>query len=231
MNNYPDSFSWELHFPPNEDDHGQEWLMELSKMRGRVLHAGGRRPQFRRADGSFSDRDPLDQWAYHLLLRSSGYLIGCIRVVPLTSAQPCGTESLLGHQRFEQLLVHLGTARDRAGEVGRWIVAPEYSRFRMGLPLIAGLGALAKWLGLETLIATVGTRDGQAKALVRAGGRQVPGLTRIKSQKFDDNLVVLTFDLLHPTKFSGLLAAEMALRLSLEQEDEARELLYRFPMQ
>jgi hypothetical protein len=61
------------------------------------------------------------------------------------------------------------------------------------------LGALAKWLGLETLIATVGTRDGQAKTLVRAGGRQVPGLTTIKSQKFDDNLVVLTFDLLPPT--------------------------------
>lgn len=204
--------------------------MELSKMRGRVLHAGGRRPQFRQTDGSFSDHDPLDRWAYHLLLRSSGCLIGCIRVVPL-SVQICGTESLLGHQRFEQLLVHLGTTRDRVGEVGRWIVAPEYSRFRMGLPLIAGLGALAKWLGLETLIATVGTRDGQAKTLMRAGGRQVPGFVPIKCQKYDDDLVVLTFDLLHPAESFEPFAVEMAARLSLDEQNEARELPYGFPMQ
>jgi GNAT acetyltransferase-like protein len=200
-------------------------------MRGRVLHAGGRRPQYRQADGSFLDQDPLDRCAYHILLRSSAYLIGCIRVVPLTSVPTCGTESLLGHQRFEHLLVNIGTTRDRAGEVGRWIVAPEYSRFRMGLRLISGVGALSKWLGLETVIANVGTRDGQAEILMRAGGRRVPGLSPIKSQEYNDDLVVLTFDLMHPAKSLGPLVAEMATLLSLEQGNEARELPNGFPMQ
>jgi GNAT acetyltransferase-like protein len=204
--------------------------MELSKMRGRVLHAGGRRPQFRQADGSFLDLDPLDRCAFHLLVRCSADLIGCIRVIPLTSAQPCGTESLLGRRRVDHLLVDLGTTRDRAGEVGRWMVAPEYSPFRMGLRLIAGIGALSKKLGIETLIATVGTRDGQVKTLMRAGGRPVPGLAPIYSQKYDDDLVVLTFDLFHPAKPFGPLAVASATRLPLEEVNDARELPYGFPM-
>jgi len=190
-------------------------------MRGRVLHAGGRRPQFRQADGRFIDVDPLDRCAYHILLRSSASLIGCIRVVPLTNVSTCGTESLLGRQGFEQMLVHIGSTRDKAGEVGRWIVAPEYSRFRMGLRLISGVGALSKWLGLETVIANVGTRDGQAGILMRAGGRQVPGLSPIKSQEYNDDLVVLTFDLMRPAKSLGPFVAEMATLLSLETRRKA----------
>ena len=119
------------------------------------------------------------------------------------------------------MLVHIGTTRDRAGEVGRWIVTPEYSRFRMGLRLISGVGALSKWLGLETVIANVGTRDGQAEILMRAGGRRVPGLSPIKSQEYNDDLVVLTFDLMHPAKSLGPLVAEMATLLSLETRRKA----------
>jgi hypothetical protein len=215
------SFTWETHFPHDGDLLGQGWLLELSEMRGRVLHAGGRRPQFHKADGSFIDVDPLDRYAYHILLRSSTYIIGCIRVVPLTSVSICGTESLLGRQGFEQMLVHIGTTRDKIGEVGRWIVAPEYSRFRMGLRLIRGVGVLSKWLGLETVIATVGTRDGQAETLMRSGGRRVPGLSPIKSQKYNDDLVVLTFDLMHLAKSLGPLAAKMETLLSLETRRKA----------
>ena len=224
MNNHPHSFMWEIHFPPNQDTTGQAWLIELAEMRGRVLHAGGRRPHFLQEDGRFCDPDPLDRCAYHILVRSSAHLVGCIRVVSLASVPICGTECLVGHARFEQLLVDLGTTRDRAGEVGRWIVAPEYTLFRMGLRLIAGVGALSQSLGIETVIATVGTRGGQAKTLMRAGGRRVPGLAPIYSEKYNDDLVVLSFDLVHPVEPFGPLAVEMAARLSFQEEMEAGDL-------
>lgn len=221
MNTHPHSFTWEIQCPPNQDTTRQAWLMELAEMRGRVLHAGGRRPHFLWEDGRVCDPDPLDRCAYHILVRSSPLLVGSIRVIPLTSVPMCGTECLVGPERFEQLLVDLGTTRDRAGEVGRWIVAPEYAPYRMGLRLIAAVGVLSKWLGIQAVIATVGTRGGQAKTLMRAGGRRVPGLAPIYSQTYDDDLVVLTFELSHPVESFGPFAIEMAARLSLEVQNEA----------
>jgi hypothetical protein len=198
--------------------------MELAEMRGRVLYAEGRRAQFRQGNGRCIDQDPLDRYAYHVLLRTSDKLIGCIRLVPLKHVQVCGIESLWGRRRFERLLVQLGTTRNRIGEVGRWVVTPEYALLRMGLRLVAGVGTLATWLRLETVVAVAGTRDGQANALMRAGGRPVPGLLPMKSQKYDDDLVILTFDLSHPVNSIGLLAADMALRLSIGQDKEAGEI-------
>jgi len=61
--------------------------------------------------------------------------------------------------------------------------------------------------------------------------RQVPGFVPIKCQKYDDDLVVLTFDLLHPAESFEPFAVEMAARLSLDEQNEARELPYGFPMQ
>src|SRR5574340_947705 len=113
--------------------------------------------------------------------RDSDMLIGCIRVVPLRNVRRCLTESLLQDRPFEQLLTWLGNGRDRVGEVGRWVVAPEYAPFRMGLRLAIAAGGLAKQLGLETIIAMVGTRDGQARTLMRAGGQRVPGFASVRS--------------------------------------------------
>jgi len=222
LNTHPHSFTWEIHCPLHQDTTRQVWLMELAEMRGRVLHAGGRRPHFLREDGRCCDPDPLDRCAYHILVRSSAHLVGSIRVVPLTSGPMCGTECLVGHERFEQLLVDLGTRRHTTGEVGRWIVAPEYSPFRMGVRLIAAVGVLSKWLGIQAVIATVGTRGRQAKTLMRAGGRRVPGLAPIYSYKYDDDLVVLTFDLSHPVESFGPFAIEMAARLSLRAPERRR---------
>lgn len=231
MSIHPLALSWEIRRPPISEVNEPEWITELAEMRGRVLYAGGRRGQFRHADGHCIDRDPLDRYAYHLLLRNLDRLIGCIRVIPLRNVQRCRSESLLGSEQFERVVVRCGTSRDRVGEVGRWVIVPELAPLRMGLRLVAGVGALAKWLGLETVVAIVGTRDGQADALMRAGGRQVPGLVPIKSEKYNDDLVVLTFDLLNPAKSFGPFAVEMAARLSLDEQNEARELPYGLPMQ
>lgn len=223
MNIRPLSLMWEIRRPPDERQRDPDWLVQVTEMRGRVLYAGGRRPRFRQADGSCVDRDRFDHDAYHVLLRDSDMLIGCIRVVPLRNVRRCLTESLLQDRPFEQLLTWLGNGRDRVGEVGRWVVAPEYAPFRMGLRLAVAAGVLAKQLGLETIIAMVGTRDGQARTLMRAGGQRVPGLAPVRSQTYDDDLIVLTFDLSRPANVITLLAAEMATRLSMEREDKAWE--------
>lgn len=221
MNIRPLSLMWEIRRPPDESQRDPDWLVQVTEMRGRVLYAGGRRPRFRQADGSCVDRDWFDHDAYHVLLRDSDMLIGCIRVVPLRNVRRCLTESLLQDRPFEQLLTWLGNGRDRVGEVGRWVVAPEYAPFRMGLRLAVAAGVLAKQLGLETIIAMVGTRDGQARTLMRAGGQRVPGLAPVRSQTYDDDLVVLTFDLSRPANVITLLAAEMTTRLSMERGDKA----------
>lgn len=211
--------TWQLHLPPGEgidarlSSSGYAWLAELTEMRGRVLYDGGRRPAFRLADGSFADPDPLDAYAYHLLARPSACLVGCCRVVPLASAQPCGTESLLGRERFNRLLLEIGATRAHTGEASRWIVVPEHRGPRVGLRLVAGMWAIFRWLGLQTVIAMVGTRDGQNRALMRIGGRPVPGLAPLPSHKFDDEILVLSFDVSRPAKSFAVLIDEMAAPL------------------
>ena len=59
---------WELHTPPGIERAG--WMDKVSELRGRVLYEGGRRPRFRRSDGQFADRDPLDPLAFHIAARS-----------------------------------------------------------------------------------------------------------------------------------------------------------------
>lgn len=216
--------TWELHLPLVEGINnrrsasGYEWLEELTEMRGRVLYNGGHRPDFLLVDGNFADPDPLDAYAYHLLARSSGCLVGCCRVVPLASAPSCITESLLGHQRLDRLLLEIGTTRAQTGEVSRWIVVPEYRCITLGLRLVAGTWAIGRWLGLQTGIAMVGTRDGQNRALMHIGGRPVPGLELLVSQKFDDELVVLSFDHSRPAKSFATLVDKMAALLELENQ-------------
>lgn len=81
----------------------------------------------------------------------------------------------------------------------------------------------ASRLGLETIIAMIGIRDGQARALMRSGGRQVRGLAPMRSQGYDDDRVVPTFDLLRPANAVTLLMEETIARLSTERESQGEE--------
>ena len=214
------ALSWDIRRPPTGEANEPVWLTELAELRGRVLYAGGRRMRFRQSNGGCIDRDPFDRHAYHVLLRNSHRLIGCIRLIPLKNVQRCRTEVLVGLPRFEQVLVELGVTRHRVAEVGRWVIAPEFAACRMGMRLVAGVGNLAIWLGLEAVVAVVGTRDGQARALMRAGGRPVPGIPPIASEEYDDEVLVLTFDLVHPPSTIRTMAADMDTWFSTELGDE-----------
>jgi hypothetical protein len=173
---------------------GGAWLEQLQAMRGRVLYQGGKRPQFRAADGRYVDSDPLDPLSYHVLGLVAGEIVACWRLFVVDRAEPlCLTEQLLGRSRFETALATLGVTRAACGEAGRWIVDPSQQQIGVGRRLVAAGLALSRSLGLREIIATVGTKDGQDRALVRAGtgAVPVPGIEPLHSNAFSDRVVVM----------------------------------------
>ena len=132
---------WELHTPPGIERPG--WMDEISELRGRILHEGGRRPQFRRSDGQFADRDPLDPHAFHIAARSHGQLVGCVRLFPLIDGPTCLTERLVGAERFEAICRLSDQRRDEAVEASRWVVNPDHRSRWLGRGFATGAMAAA----------------------------------------------------------------------------------------
>lgn len=222
MKDPEDHLSWHLQLPTRGP--GESFLSprpcvslgELSEMRGRSLYAGGRRPAFRLDDEAFADPDHLDPYAYQVLALRAGYVVGCCRLVPLVSVSTCGVEALLGREWFNQMLSDLNTKLYQTCEVSRLVVVPEHRNGILGLRLGAGIWATARWLGLCTLIAAVGTREHQDLIYMRAGGRPVPGLGLFPSELFDDNLRIFYFDISRPAKTLRPLIDEMTVVMKLE---------------
>jgi N-acyl-L-homoserine lactone synthetase len=187
-------------------------------MRGRVLYANGRRPEFKTSDGQFLDRDEADQYYHHLLLRNSIDLVGCCRVTPLEGIAKCTIERELGDEVFKRLLKTVGHCRKEIGESSRWLVRDHGLGFRPGLRLIAGIWAMSVALNLKTVIAIAGTRDGQAAALERTGARRFPGVLPFVSPKYDDEVVPMYFDLAVPSTTFSALIVQMADQLSLKEQ-------------
>lgn len=200
------SLAWQLQAPIHKGENinlslvGYAWVQELSEMRGRVLFDEGRRPGFQLADGTFADPDPLDTHAYHLLVHSSASLVGCTRVVPLINTPTCITESFLGDEEFDRLLLVLGSTRAQTAEGSRWMVVPEHRGSRLGLSLVAGGIAICRCLGMKTVIVMAGTRDGQDRLLMHLGFHPVPGIALHNAPMFDDHIRLLYLDLLQTPK-------------------------------
>lgn len=193
-----DTTDLELRRPPEpECSSSQDWLAEVREMRGRVLYDHGRRPFFRRPDGSFDDIDPMDLNAYHIVARSLGQVVGCARIVPLSNVDACAISSTIGDQRFQEILQDLGTVRERTCEASRWVVMPE-CRGTLGPHIVAASWAVASWLAVEVAFVLVGARSKQDLALIRMGARAVSGLPVFPSERFDDELRLLYFDVFHP---------------------------------
>jgi Acetyltransferase (GNAT) domain len=191
------------------------WLTELREMRGAVLYNNGRRPHFRKGNGSFDDPDPIDLQAYHILAYSRGRLAGCARVALLTDIQSGPIASVIGAQRFDRILWDLATTRERACEASRWIVTPD-CRGRLGPQIVAASWALARWLSVEIAFVLAGTRDKQDVALVRMGARAISGLPVFPATLFDDELRLLYFNVMHPSEPMQRQMNEAAAALNLE---------------
>jgi hypothetical protein len=194
MSGDTEDWRWETRNSPTSGREGVDltatpgWVDEIWKLRGLVLYDNGRRPQFRKADGRFADRDPLDLLAYHVLGWCTGQLVGCIRFVPVAVPIPSFTECVLGRERFEELLVAINTTRSGTVDVGRWIVHPDFRRHRVALSLVGGCWSYIQRLGFQTAVATVGTRGRQDTILQRTGLISAPGFHPRTCDVMDDEL-------------------------------------------
>ena len=216
MKNEATPIIWKLYPPPLMTDAAPDWLAGLSEMRGRLLYAEGRRPAFRLANGQFADDDGLDRAAYHLLAYTAGCLVGCARLAPLGPVARCVTETLVGNQPFHDALLALNVARHQAAECGRWMVTPEYRCTSMlAMRLAAGIIALGRQLEHKILVASTGTRDGQANLLIRIGFQPLPTLASLAVPLYSDELQFIYINPRCASAKFTLLINQMAEQLAL----------------
>jgi N-acyl-L-homoserine lactone synthetase len=200
--------SWQLHGPLRDLTSGTgdvwpKWIDEVRSLRGAALFGNGRRPHFRTEDGHYADPDPIDLHAWHVLAYADGSVVGCVRVYPLAGGgPPCLTETLLGEERFSQMLRGIGKGRGNVIEIGRWVVDPTFRIPRSLAPgiavqLAAGAGALAFALVNQSedengvAIFSAGSLDKQYLMLSRLGLRPVPGIEPVASTEYDDVIRVM----------------------------------------
>jgi hypothetical protein len=196
--------SWQVRSPLQETDNceGQsvpDWLDDVRTLRGSVFFEGGRRPHFRTDDGRFSDPDPVDLRAYHILAYDGQKLVGCVRVYRLTGNGPaCVTERILGEWSFSEVLDQQETQRTDTMEIGRWIVHPAYrANGRTGTQLAAAAAALAARLERgfadrrAMVVCSVGTGDLQDVMLAHIGLIAITVAQPIRCADFNDDVRVM----------------------------------------
>ena len=138
-----EDISWKVHGPVEERCHHEHscprtgLLEELSVFRGRIWYDNGSRPHFKHRDGQMRDDDTWDAEAYHILARSRGLLVGCVRMLPLSDSIQGTTASLLGPETFHSLLNRIGTPLETVMEGGRLAVDPAYRGRLLGFRLTA----------------------------------------------------------------------------------------------
>jgi hypothetical protein len=215
---------------PDEAEYScPHWLEKVRSLRGRVLFDNGRRPAFRTAQGDYSDADPIDLYAYHILAFAGQRLIGCVRLYHLDPEGPaCVTEEVLGRERFSEMLRSLHATHGDIVEIGRWIVEPEYRTANLdlgvSLQLAAASAVFARWLGRVTgardafAICAAGVADRQGAMLKRVGMTPLPGVGAIPFARYRDNVQILCCSQrqrLHP-QFSRLVDL-MEKRIGLDE--------------
>jgi len=173
-------------------------LAELSEFRGRILYANGRRPRFRGEGGGYVDDDPLDPRSFHITVRKDGDLVGYTRIRPLPEYSQSSLGRLVTNAQFEAAFEEMQIKQNDCLEVSRWIVAPSARGTAVGVTLVVSAWAVGRWLAKRRLLATVGTRDGQARMLGRFGGQILRSVDAKFVPEYNDELVTMHFDLNHP---------------------------------
>src|SRR5262245_671590 len=194
----PQDIVWSLKPPPGAES--ALWRDELCSFRGRTLWNNGRRPHFLQHDGTPRDFDSIDDLAWHILARAGGQLVGCARVLPLSSNNRALADDFFGRETLERALSTIGLAVNSVAEVSRWVVTPSRNGRSvktpggiqpLGFALIASAVAVARRLGCDAVIGSCGIRNGQDRVIMHTGGTAVPGVPVRKDDLFDDVLVLL----------------------------------------
>ena len=192
------------------------FLMELSEFRGRILYADGRRPWFLQSDGRYADDDALDSQSFHITVRKGGDLVGYIRIRLLPERSQSSLGRVVTERQFEAILTEMRVARSDCLEVSRWIVAPSERGTLVAPTLVVSAWAVGRWLGKRCLLAAVGKRGGQVTMLARFGGQIPGGVDANFIAEYDDELVMMHFDLPCPPArvVAKLSAVQRLLRLA-----------------
>ena len=122
---------------------------------------------------------------------------------------------LVTRLQFDTALEEMRLARNDCLEVTRWIVAPCARGTDVGATLVVGAWAVGRSLRKELLIATVGTRDGQARMLSRFGGQTMNSVDAKFIGEYDDELVTMYFELKHPPQRVAARLSEVERLLNL----------------
>ena len=175
-------------------------LDEISEFRGRVLYDSGRRPAFSRGNGQFADDSCHDVVSYHVTVRRAGELIACVRLTPYTAESLGSIGTLIGYPRLRSVVETLGLSPLECIEGSRWIVEPSVRGRELGRLLLLSLWAVGRFLRNKCLFGSAGTRDGQDRMIARTGGRVAPGDIVVKAEEYDDDLLLMYFDLSQPPR-------------------------------
>lgn len=188
----PDTPDWHVtaFLAPPAGEHPM--LDAVRTLRAGILADHGRRPAFRRADGTNADDQDLDAGAWHFVARRSpgGPPLGYIRLsTPDTGAHFRSREFL--DERFEEVLTAEGFPAAGVFEPGRLVVEHRARELGLGRYLTALAVGAAHHLGARAVIGTFGTKDGQDRFHEQFGFRPVRGTRRYVPQYTEDVVVML----------------------------------------
>jgi predicted N-acetyltransferase YhbS len=160
---------------PGVSQSSGSFITEIQQFRAEVFFAAGRRPWFRKEDGSFADTATADDHAYHIVCRDEhGALAGYLRADLADLQRRSSVAEHLGMARAAGVLHRLGVPSSQVLEMGRLAVATDSRWQGIAEALIVSAHVLACRLGCLVLWCVAAEGDGQNHYFLRYGGTALP---------------------------------------------------------
>ncbi|MFG2666612.1 ThiF family adenylyltransferase [Streptomyces sp. NPDC048387] len=166
----------------------------VRQLRARILFDHGRRPEFRKGHGVYTDDQELDYGAWHFVARrqADGPPLGYVRLCTPEAGELFQTRSFLGEEQYQDFLLSHGLGTAETFEHSRLVVEHRARKLGLGVHLNAMAIAAARYLGAKAMVGTSGTADGQDLFHARFGFRHVAG-TRRYVERYTEDVVVMMY--------------------------------------
>lgn len=170
-------------------------LSLVRSMRGEVLYADGRRPEFKNGL-SFDDDDKLDHISYHILAWDKKKVVGCLRITPLRfPITQSNILNLIGEEKFLELCQPFMLDNSFFAEASRWLVLPKYTRLKIGTNLMLNAWALILHFQYTCLFFS---GDATNYLLKEFGASLIANEKPFFSEKYNDYIKFGVFDYKNP---------------------------------
>ncbi|MFI8100475.1 ThiF family adenylyltransferase [Streptomyces sp. NPDC086023] len=165
----------------------------VRQLRARILFDHGRRPEFRKGLGVYTDDQELDYGAWHFVARrhADGPPLGYVRLCTPEAGELFQTRSFLGEEQYRDFLLSHGLSAAETFEHSRLVVEHRARKLGLGVHLNAMAIAAAHYLGAKAMVGTSGTADGQDLFHAQFGFRHVAGTRRYVAQYTEDVVVMM----------------------------------------